>query len=155
MVQICHIGLRKQLNTGKKVNNIDKEKSMDYYCPICGNGLKESFGLGEICNCCFNESYCDDSICWESLDLEIGYDLCKKVFPEYFLKQNHYKSMDGFADKEIVWKLLRAKWCAEKFPCYSRDQKKKKGYLSHEEAEAQLKNIGVSLEELEKILSNE
>lgn len=116
-----------------------------FYCPICGNVLKEEFAIGVICPCCGNESECDDHMeKWHLIkqDEERYYstlkELCEKGEELSEEKREYLNSM--IYTKEEAWEILRNRWIEEGFKW--KFSNKPNGW-NEEMAKRQLQNIGI------------
>lgn len=121
-----------------------------YYCPICGYRLKNEFGTGDICSCCFMESEFDDCLYYSELDygiqdfnniyIQLSIQEISKIVSNYKQK----KSLDKDVPKEEIWAYLRAIWIKSdsKFMADNFEKKRKKNW-SKRVAYEQLKNINI------------
>lgn len=136
----------------RKVLKITMIKSK-YYCPICGHRLKNEFGTGDICSCCFMESEFDDRHSYN--ELEWGIQDYNNMFTQLSSKEilniipnyNQKKSLDEDVPRAQMWAYLRAIWiksnCKFMTNTFERKRRKRKKNWSKKAAYEQLKNINV------------
>jgi len=125
----------------------------EFYCPICGNVLKEEFAIGDICPCCGNESECDDHIDkWHIIkqDEEHYFSVLKEVCELHENGKEVPKEKREYLDsmiytKEEAWEILRKKWIDEGFKWKWNNKNEKPAGWNEEMAKCQLHNIGIYL----------
>lgn len=110
-----------------------------HFCPICGNRLLDEFATGDICSCCGNESGFDDDILSEELVKFSDEDFTAAKLKKSELEKYPLMPLD------IAYHLLRAKWIVQGCKWKYNMRNEKPDSWGIEEAEKQLKNIDVNI----------
>lgn len=121
-----------------------------FFCPICGNELKERYSIGDICTCCGNESEFDDDIEKPDIDYQEYFKILEEVMKLEENNEEVPKKLKEYLEsttytKEEAWEILRNKWIKEgcKWKYNFRNEKPKNWNMKM--VKKQLLNINIKL----------